>query len=354
MEPSNYIYTQRGAASILMAIVLLFAITIVSIFTARTTIMEQKISANEYRTKQTFEAAEAGMQYAIAYTQGGVDQDTAGTLDIFSQVTQSNGSKYTITLSGTFDPLVASTITVASVGLSDDGLATTTIRQDIIVAPPIGNPPSHPLITKSSTGITGNGDITNLESNATIWSGDTVTLSGSGNTYINDGSGSAELSSNSGTTGVDIIDQDSTLSGATDEEYFGNFFNGSKSFMEATADVNTTDPNTLDGITDSVIWVDGDVTLNSNTTIGSITEPVIMIINGNLQANGTANIYGLVYIIGDWDVQGTLNIVGAIIVEGAVSGSGTFNIVYNSNLSNGGLLDANIAVSPGTWRDFGS
>ena len=53
---------QNGAATLLVAVVLLIAITLATFFAARVNIEEQRISANDYRAKEAFNAADAGLE----------------------------------------------------------------------------------------------------------------------------------------------------------------------------------------------------------------------------------------------------------------------------------------------------
>lgn len=57
---------QRGAAALVVTLLLLFAMTLVAVFANRHLLFEQRSSANQYRSTQAFEAAEAGLEWAIA------------------------------------------------------------------------------------------------------------------------------------------------------------------------------------------------------------------------------------------------------------------------------------------------
>lgn|GEM_PF-803754 len=57
--------SQRGAASLVIAILLLVGMTLVAFFGNRVFIFEQKTSANQFRATKAFEAAEAGLEWAI-------------------------------------------------------------------------------------------------------------------------------------------------------------------------------------------------------------------------------------------------------------------------------------------------
>jgi hypothetical protein len=57
---------QRGAASLVVAMVLLFGMTMVAFYANRGLLFEQKTSANQYRATSAFEVAEAGIEWATA------------------------------------------------------------------------------------------------------------------------------------------------------------------------------------------------------------------------------------------------------------------------------------------------
>ena len=62
---------QRGAATLVVVMSLFFIIAMVAAYTSRNLIFEQKTSANQYRSTQALEAAEAGVEWALAMLNGG-------------------------------------------------------------------------------------------------------------------------------------------------------------------------------------------------------------------------------------------------------------------------------------------
>lgn len=58
---------QLGAATLLISIILLIAVTLITIFAARVGVLDQRISGNELRHKVAFASAEAGLEQAAAY-----------------------------------------------------------------------------------------------------------------------------------------------------------------------------------------------------------------------------------------------------------------------------------------------
>jgi Tfp pilus assembly protein PilX len=58
-------FTQHGAASLVVALVLLLGGTIIAFYANRSFIFEQRTSANQYRATKAFELAEAGTEWAL-------------------------------------------------------------------------------------------------------------------------------------------------------------------------------------------------------------------------------------------------------------------------------------------------
>ena len=58
---------QSGMATLMFAVVLLIALTVITFLSAKTLLTEQAISANEYRSKEVSYAAEAALEYGIAW-----------------------------------------------------------------------------------------------------------------------------------------------------------------------------------------------------------------------------------------------------------------------------------------------
>ena len=69
---------QRGAASLIVVMVLFFIVSLMAAYTSRNLIFEQKTSANQYRSTLASEAAEAGLEWAVTMLNGSkVDNDCA-------------------------------------------------------------------------------------------------------------------------------------------------------------------------------------------------------------------------------------------------------------------------------------
>ncbi len=381
---------QRGAGTLITALILLLMVTVVTFVSGRIAVTDQRLSANEQRTRQAFDAAQAGIDLALAYAQnGGTDQDADGTADTLvapsapqqlhldpsdstSQVVGSYAVEY-CDPDLTAHPLPAATgacmapsdtqdVLIYSRGWSDDQTAVHNITMELEGTPATAGPPANPLITRGSCVINGSGDVINPESSSTIWSGMAISFTNANfKTSIPSPSGAGLIeTSNRYGLGVDVVDQDGNLSTLTEDQLFRNFFGVVPSIYKAnfaTTIVDTSSGGSMpaDGSTNGeLIWVDGDLSQTGNHTWGTATDPVVLIVRGNLSLGGDVTINGLVYVSGDL-VQsggGSVAINGAVVVYGDVDFSGNLTITYDSSILNKLSHLGQGAALNGTWKDW--
>jgi hypothetical protein len=112
---------------------------------------------------------------------------------------------------------------------------------------------------------------------------------------------------------------------------------------------------------DRVIWVTGDLTLESAGDVGSLPNPAdptvagpaIIIVEGRVRfTTPGVNIFGVVYSrSGDWEGAGTIN--GAALIEGDLAAAASPTILYNASVVNAARLSSGSFVPlQGDWRDF--
>jgi hypothetical protein len=388
--------------TLFMSLVLLILTSMVAAYTGSAILFERKISANEFRSGQAFEAAESGLATALAYmgSAGGADKDNSGAVDpIFdtdgdgvgnvNSNTFSDSSSVTVTVTGAFP-----NYEVQAVGVSDDGTATRTISIIGAAVDSLPNLPENPLTARGGIAVNGSATVHNPEGMTTIWSGDDVDL-GSNNataTNIADPSDAGyptcmDTSMTCGTTrssskvaiGLDVVENDSSLSNLSSAQMFQNFFGVSMANYRdsrVTLEVAAADANNLASNENNpgvqlaageVIWIEGDASLTDNTTVGcevpvvgagscpvASLDPSILIINGNLTTDGTPTFHGAVYVVGDIDLSGNNTIHGAAVVGGdnTSTTSGSLDIWYNSDLLEQSRDNGPLSGSPGSWRDW--
>lgn len=362
---------QRGYALLLTASIIILGISITALITARSIYFDQKQQNNERNQYLAFQAAEAGLEYGIAniYTNKAnilSDLNNDGYIDGYTSATTTNvafnnGTTYNVIYS---NPVVSNfkTLQVTSTGSADNSATTRTVSQLMQIFPLLSSTPPSSIIAKGDVSLGGNLTVANVVSNTvtgtTIWSGGNVALAGSASTEAANG-----ISSDKNGLNADVVHNDTGLSGLTSDQFFSGFFGSTKAVAQTNTDLvytNTSDTNlssTLNGVTGKSIWVNqtgGTASFSGNATIGSPTNPVVLVINGPFSANGNTTIYGFVYIIGDWNNGGggTLAINGGMAVEGRLSSTGTPDVTYsNSIFSNLNQVGEYVKV-PGSWRDF--
>ncbi len=336
---------QQGVATLMTSLILLFSITMMSLFSARVNVVETQIAANDYRSKMAYEAAQGGLEAALASLQSVENRtffhDNAGVkgADGFidsadadqPSVTLANGARYHISYA---NPIQNDTslIVITVTGYSDDNMGIRTITQTIQLLPlPINIPRSGLLVGGNEADMTNPGDVTQE-----ICDGGSV-----------DSPKYDDIHSSYGIN--DELTDPDTL--------FEKSFNTNKTTLKNRASIiNCTNcsASNFTGMEGGITWIEGDVRITGNGTIGTADKPILIIVNGNLTMAGNNTYNGLIYAIGDHEIEGgTSNINGAVLVEESFSTTGALCINYNpAILNNVGKAVGPIGKVAGGWRDF--
>ncbi|MGD7036889.1 hypothetical protein [Methylotuvimicrobium buryatense] len=376
---------QRGAASLIVALILLIAITIVVLFTAKTVLVETQITADNYRTTQATAAASAAMDQAIAYFNNqGIDAGApAYTNDVedlpqcganssaspATHITLTSGSQTTRALfffnNVFYDPddpnncqgqtspdntplpiTYQDRAQITARGWSDDCAAVRTIIQcvgtfDVFNA---GKGPRQPFVSKAGVGAFGNAKIINRYNNSSIWSGSILDTSGAAfGTYLrpsnteitnftkaeldsdNENANTQLVSNRDAGAGIDVISGDPNLTNASPDEFFNMFFSIDRDTLRGLAedsDQKLAAGGNPNGMT-GVIWIGPDGTPSTTTTnIGGTT--VI----------GSPNVPAIMIINGDLQLTGG-TIHGVVYVTGEIKIAGNA-VIKGSILSESG------------------
>ena len=383
---------QAGAITLAVSLAILVLSTLVTFNVSRAILMEQRITNNEVRAVQAFEAAEAGMMQAYAYLSGNPDVNNDGVIDpVFDTDADGMGDTNTMAV-GTASVTVSVTdlsanmtrLLITAQGFSDDRSATRTISQHMITLSALPNVPGNPIIARGGVVISGSATVHNQEGHSTIWSGNDVDLGSNNSTSTEvpdmtapgypacmDIPGTCTLAQASNRTlaGVDVIENDSSLGALTPAEFFRNFFGMTpQKYRDTMVTVDAVPADAPDEIhlaQNEVIWVEGNLALNGRT-MGCSTavtgnnvcpvanrRPSILIVNGDISFAGTPHFYGMVFIMGNASSTGNVTMHGAAAIAGVTSSSGgSFDIWYNSDILAGAGRAGASAGSAGTWKDF--
>ncbi len=328
----------QGAATLLITFVLFLSAVLIIIFAANYSSLQQKTSTNTYSNNQAFEAAEAGLEFGIQYLTTNINTITAtassgvinyGPTDTnITNVSLANSSNFSVVYT---NPTANdyTVIQVTSTGTSVDGTATRIAQQQVNQTSSLST-----LTTQGNVNVSGLGGT--VTGPYAVTAGGTVDSSAPQNGLINQN--------------VAAI---ASMSGAA---FFQSIFGVTEAVMQAQSTVYTPASVPWATVTGDV-WVNGDVSLAGGTTGGSLAHPILLVVNGNLDLKGNAQIFGVVYVTGSANVDvGNGTVIGALISQGSVALKGNGGVTYNASIINKLLAGTSpfslYAKVPGSWRDF--
>jgi Tfp pilus assembly protein PilX len=424
-------HPERGLAATAAALLLFLAMGIIVAFTNRSLVFEQRTSANQYRYTKAFEAAEAGIEWAVASLNlrdeirqncrpesdatvtvapttltassfRGVHMSVNGNTGALASLGRSSvcvitATGYECSCNAAGDAaLVAANLqgpafkvqflaTDESGAALADGVArllvqgctslagnchpaatgtpdgTAAVRVLLGVLPALGTAPAATITAKTDVTWGGSGaavGVVNTDSSTngiTINAGGTVDEEKARITTI---PGSPPSSS--------IIENDTSLSSISSDQMFQTFFGMTKAQFISLA-TSVTCPNncssTLEAAVNNtpagetpIIYVTNDLDVNGNVSIGSTTNPVILVVNGNIHLNGTMDVFGMVYAASStWDNTGggSAFLRGAAVSEGAFTGNGTPDFYFDADVLKRLRFQPGAFMKiPGSWKDF--
>jgi len=286
---------QRGVATLVTAVVLMLAVIGISFIVSETVISEKQIVSSDFKARQAFMAAQAGIDYGRIVAQNGAC--------IIPCTPSISGASVTVTVSAASG---SNLYTIQSVGLSEDSSVQRILTVAIGKLPGDTYPPNVPIVARGGLGLTGNVKAVNNEQNLTVWSGSDFGLNGSANTYVSIDGNPNQLSSikNPGGNniyGPDVVTNDPNLANAEEAEILQAFFGkakvyefsskytkgtGAQTACEASGGEGDTQCDFLDNFTDissyninnydtteTEFYSNGDVTLgNNDVTNGTVPD----------------------------------------------------------------------------------
>ena len=391
--PGTRLRSQFGMATLTVTVLVLITITLMVIFAARVGIFDLRMSANEYRYKEAFAAAEGGLEYAVQQfaenvtNSGGnyiYDPNDDGVDDFPSTppLVLLNGSNLTggtataaeTTVTVEVNKVVSGTLTAyrfSSTGQSIDRNGRATISEDVVFRHITGGKsPDVPVISDGSMNVTGNMHVVpnpnascpaGSASSAcavSVWTHDEVETGSSISTCQIQGFSDGQCPNpsldplhtqitNAADQGEDIIQSDNYTSdtppGYFPPDLFDFLFGVSENnylSIKDNASTQATSCAGLDNTAKGIVWVTGDCSINGGT-IGSQANPVILVIqDGELSLSGGALIYGIIFVFDSPETgtpslstSGNVEIRGSLISDVDISGgTGTVAVVWDPNV----------------------
>lgn len=342
---------QQGAATLLVAVVLLIAVTLISFTVARSVITEKRVAANQQRSIAALEAAQAGLAAGIAHFRESGDM----SVTLSGAVGSAGLERYETS----FNLISAGKYRIEALGYSDDESARKVVSLVVKTPPSLSGLPDVPVVAKGFVGLTGSFNITNPEGNFTVWSGDDFDIGGSGETRVRHPTVANTLMNSSTKTyrGSDIIDNDPNLASMTSDEY-------ARAILGDEADDYCGTYQQVANIKDAVISPNGGkicvenpgggpVKWTANDDIGDSDTSYVLVAKGGLDMSGNGNFYGIVFSDGATENTGGRTIHGSFISTGIFGKAGNVEVIFSSaaieNLTGDDTESTGI---PGTWKDW--
>lgn len=369
----------RGLVTTTVALLMLLVVSVLVFYVNKGIWLEQRTSINQYQAKQAFNAAEAGLEYVLSILntssttssprrstyltqcptnlQPGTCQAGTFTFDTFT-VTGSPGADQSFSVnvervsgdSGYVDRFV-----LTATGGSDCSTAGTmatcrgkaVVSQIVELTPVLLSPPDDATSVYGATEINGiAARLRNAGVGYPLRTGSTLSFSGGANpsalvTSLTAGS----------CTGSNRAMCNGFTSLASSSDFFSSFFGATPGDVQSM----TTAVESGGGFsasTSGLVWHQGNLNLASN--LGTTTNPVLLVVNGNLTFNGSWDIVGFVYVTGNLTIsRDGSSILGAVAVGGNATVRDDVDIEKNSDVLNQLKASASsFNKVPGTWRDW--
>ena len=407
---------QAGLTTLTIVMLLFLAMGITVLYANRSLLFEQKTSANQYRSTQAFEVAEAGIEWALANINNqrviGTDclplaTPVSGAVSFKRYYTQTDtttglisptgrraacvitSSGYSCSCPTSGNPtasavgpsfsleFVASTqpglIQLTAYGCTDTGAAAkdgrclpggtgtsdayARITTLIGLLPAISTPPAAAITAKTTVNWTGTGAALGVVNTDPATNGITINAGGE----VNEESARIVTLPGSPPTSS-IIENDTSLATLSDDAMFQTYMGMTKAEYRSLATEVTCSGNCTSALEAAIaggaqtLWVNGDMDIQSNVTLGSDLLPIVLVVDGNITLNGTMDVIGLVYSTAlTWNNTGggSAFLRGAAVAEGGFTGNGTPDFYYDADVLRRLALDTGaFAKIPGSWRDF--
>lgn len=360
----------KGAAILLTVVLLLVMVTLVTLYTGKIQSFEHQILLNTQNQIWAQTSAKAGLNQGLAILN--VNKAWSGV-----EVTGSLEDNSTFIISATSENLPGNRklVTMTASGISADGLAKATAKEQSLVYPMLLNPPLAPLMVQY--GITSDGEFEivynpnglGISVPFSLWSDAEVPLSGTkhhsckfsdfsqGNctssSYSNHSVKLSDIADGSASFPVDLV------------SYLFNIPATEWMQLQQQSDFVLADCDTLDIGSWGVIWINGDCDVSASTQIGTDSEPIILVIfDGNVHFHADVNMYGLLFAFKpegsikelDINMQSDSAVFGSIVANYQLGNTSELTrVVYKADVIE--QLQQNtklqrVARVPGSWHDF--
>ena len=413
---------QRGAAALLVTMLLFFAMVLAVLFSNRTLLTEQRRAAQDVRASQAFEAAEAGLEWGLAQL------NRSAPIDARCQVSTQPGAmslraRTLATVAGSAaatpptETAAARAGAVAACTRTSSGWACHCPEPEQLAQPPDSDAtPGTAFVltiepaeqrgmlqlhasgcaaaTACQPGAPQTADATTqLEvalgalpalahpplAAVTVRTGFDAQASAVGVHNLDPASGLGVLAGGaidarrarltpppgSATAGM-LVAHDAALGRLSAAQLFVSVFGVDKALWRDQSDVVKLHCQGPCGAAvaaaaaaspgASLVWIDGDVSLQGPLTLGTAEHPVVLVVDGAAQLDGAVSITGMLYASTlNWEHAGGATAVlrGAAVSEGTYRGHGEPDFVYDAQvLAALQRQPGSYARVRGSWREL--
>ncbi|MDP2559642.1 hypothetical protein [Psychrobium sp. 1_MG-2023] len=375
--------SSTGGITVTMSILLLLLALGSAVYSAKSELIDIRITNAEYRKNQAILAAESGLSHALAHL------DKRGkVLTTLNENVGANSFSVSIAelLDAMGEPVQSSlwendsVLRLVSTGLSDDASSTSTLEQKVWLHAILRQVPDSAITVAGGIGVGGsfrvgaNPNSSGIGVPLSIWSDSPVTLTGNGATCgleeYDQGACEDKPYSDKTALNADVFsDTKISAGGSFPDDLFEHTFGiptADYIRLKEQADEELTDCSSLNTASTGLFWVTGDCTINAGTIVADASTPIVLIIeDSDLKMNGGAVIYGLVYVLetsfgsgGKVSMTGNAEIRGAIISDHAIDiSSGTLDMRFDAEVlakiaDPDNDIFAKVELIPGSWKDF--
>ncbi|WP_108652182.1 pilus assembly PilX N-terminal domain-containing protein [Dongshaea marina] len=365
-----------GFTTLTITLIMVLFITTITLVTGKVMVTDRRIVANEIRYQQALVAAQAGINDAIARLSRDINWRESFPLTLTGS--QASGASYNVAAVNEAPIAIADDlmplVTFTSTGSSADGLARSTVHEQVTVSFSIAAIPDAPLMVAGGVDVGSLTVATNPNGGGpgvalSIWSDALVDLSnGSGHTCNQEefyyGYCSSQSISEFDNKQADILDNDPNFPANLIAYLFGIDSDASgMAELEYRAD-SISNCALLTLASSGFYIVDG--VCNLSGQVGTQKYPVTLLVrNGDLVMNSDLKFYGLLFSydsVPSGGVAYEIEMIDGAMIYGALisnheleSADGEYTVVYDeatlNNIKTGQAFSLVNRV-PGSWRDF--
>lgn len=371
---------QKGAMTLLMATVLLLAVSMVGVYSTRSSVVDQRVTANTVWSATSSSVVKTAMDDVSGITQSTMKSLAGSKTNLIftskslsstsivavdknnSAIDVPNNTDYTTTVTST-DGFATATIEVAVTG--PNNVAAQKSVTSVMFAPYLKELPKAGVAAKGTIAISKSDDV--KISNASIYAS---TQTATKNICPKKAAMLAKINTSTSTASTSSIPEKRISAAVIPKDYFSDSLSHirdvAEHYINCAGGCDKGDVNNLTG----TIWVEGNLTLDGGTLgdfgqknktdndAGVDSKPVLLFVTGTLKLKGNAVVNGLICTLGNWsNGTGTATVNGAILVGGHTSVTGDFSsddveINHQFNILVNVQKLGRYAQIPGTWRDF--